>query len=202
MLRRLLSFLIVIVFVLVACATKGRVIRRDFYYYRVKKGDTLSGIAKRFGVPTYSIVKINGIKNPNLIKVGQVLKIPARVRIRRFSWPVRGKVVRGFGLKDGVRNTGIDIKVKPGTPVRASSSGRVVFAGRVGEYGNVVIIDHGKGYKTVYGYLEKMLVRKGQFVKRGQVIGYSGYDLSTMEAVLHFEVRIWGRPRDPITFLD
>ncbi len=202
MLRKIFSFLIIVVFVLVACATKGRVIRKDFCYYKVKRGDTLSSIARRFGVPTYSIVKINGIKNPDLIRVGQVLKIPTKVRIRRFLWPVRGKVVRGFGLRDGVRNTGIDIRVKPGTPVRASSSGKVVFAGRVGEYGNVVIIDHGKGYKTVYGYLERIVVKKGQPVRKGQVIGYSGYDLSTMEAVLHFEVRIGGRPRDPITFLD
>jgi murein DD-endopeptidase MepM/ murein hydrolase activator NlpD len=115
-------------------------------------------------------------------------------------WPVNGPVVSGFGMRWGRLHAGIDIAVGYGTPIHASASGRVIFAGWMGGYGNFVIIDHGGGISTGYAHQSSIAVGGGT-VSQGQVIGYVGCTGHCFGPHLHFEVRINGTPVDPLGYL-
>ncbi len=95
---------------------------------------------------------------------------------------------------------GIDISAPRGTPVYASAEGQVRFAGINGGYGRMVILDHKYGYRTGYGHLQKIFVRKGQIVKRGEKIGEVGNTGISTGPHLHYEVRFNGKPINPRPF--
>ena len=121
-----------------------------------------------------------------------------------FTWPVHGRVIWEFGVREGgERNDGINIAVREGEPIRAAGDGTVTYEGdELKNYGNLVLIKHDNGYATVYAHAESFIVSKGQHVARGQVIGYGGStgDVSTPQ--LHFEIRRGARePVDPRTLL-
>ena len=118
-----------------------------------------------------------------------------------FIWPVNGPVTSGFGWRWGRLHEGIDIGVGYGTPIRAAAAGRVVYAGWMSGYGNLVAIDHGGGVSTAYGHQEQVAVSYGQHVDLGQVIGYVGCTGHCFGPHLHFEVRINGSPVDPLGYL-
>ena len=115
-------------------------------------------------------------------------------------WPVSGPVVSPFGMRWGRLHAGIDIGVGYGTPIHASASGTVIFAGWMGGYGNFVIIDHGGGLSTGYAHQSSIAVGGGS-VSQGQVIGYVGCTGHCFGPHLHFEVRINGTPVDPLGYL-
>ncbi len=121
---------------------------------------------------------------------------------KRFIWPVRGKIVEKFGVivdpryGTKINNPGIDIKSSPGAEVIASRDGVVVYAGNFISYRGVVIIEHGSVY-TVYARLRKILVKEGQVVSQGEVIG----QLSMKNPILHFEIRVNGRAVNPLKYL-
>lgn len=118
-----------------------------------------------------------------------------------FHWPAPGEITSTFGPRWGTWHPGIDIANRPGTPVVAADSGTVVRAGWNGSYGLCVEIDHGGGrIVTLYGHLARAVVQPGQQVAKGQVIGYMGDTGYATGPHLHFEVRIDGRPVDPIRF--
>ncbi len=108
-----------------------------------------------------------------------------------FLRPVGGKIISGYGSKsDGLHNDGINIKAVRGEPVRAAQSGQVVYVGNaIDGYGNLILIRHVGGYVTAYAHLDKALVKKGDKVKRGQVIGKVGSTGHVSEPQLHFEIR-------------
>ena len=116
-------------------------------------------------------------------------------------WPVSGPVVSPFGMRWGRMHEGIDIAVGYGTPIHAAASGRVVYAGWMSGYGNLVAIDHGNGLSTAYGHQSRIAVSNGQTVSQGQVIGYVGCTGHCFGPHLHFEVRINGTPVDPMGYL-
>jgi murein DD-endopeptidase MepM/ murein hydrolase activator NlpD len=116
-------------------------------------------------------------------------------------WPVNGPVVSPFGMRWGRMHEGIDIAVGYGTPIQAAASGRVVYAGWMSGYGNLVAIDHGRGLSTAYGHQSRIAVSNGQTVSQGQVIGYVGCTGHCFGPHLHFEVRINGSPVDPMGYL-
>ena len=118
-----------------------------------------------------------------------------------FIWPVNGPVTSGFGMRWGRMHEGIDIGVPAGTPIHAAASGRVVYAGWMGGYGNLVAIDHGGGLSTAYGHQSSIAVGNGQIVTQGQVIGYVGCTGHCFGDHLHFEVRINGSAVDPLGYL-
>jgi murein DD-endopeptidase MepM/ murein hydrolase activator NlpD len=118
-----------------------------------------------------------------------------------FIWPVNGPVTSGFGERWGRMHEGIDIGVGYGTPIHAAASGRVVYAGWMDGYGNLVAIDHGRGISTAYGHQSSIAVGNGQTVSQGQVIGYVGCTGHCFGPHLHFEVRINGAPVDPLGYL-
>jgi murein DD-endopeptidase MepM/ murein hydrolase activator NlpD len=118
-----------------------------------------------------------------------------------FIWPVNGPVTSGFGMRWGRMHEGIDIGVPAGTPIHAAASGRVVYSGWMGGYGNLVAIDHGRGLSTAYGHQSSVAVGNGQIVAQGQVIGYVGCTGHCFGDHLHFEVRVNGSAVDPLGYL-
>jgi lipoprotein NlpD len=116
----------------------------------------------------------------------------------RLSWPAKGKVVEDF--IDG-KNKGIDIAGRLGDPVQAASDGRVVYAGNsLRGYGNLVIVKHDNTYLTAYAHNRNLLVKEGDSVRKGQTIAEMG-DTDANSVRLHFELRVNGKPVDPLPFL-
>jgi murein DD-endopeptidase MepM/ murein hydrolase activator NlpD len=98
-------------------------------------------------------------------------------------------------------HTGVDFGAGSGTPIRAAADGEVAFAGARGGYGNATILDHGGSLATLYAHQSAILVRPGQAVRRGQVIGRVGSTGYSTGPHLHFEVRVAGTPVDPRRYL-
>jgi len=120
----------------------------------------------------------------------------------RMSWPVNGKIVSAYGTSGGQKNDGIDIAAAKGTPVKAAEGGKVVYAGgEVAKMGNLLLIEHPGGYITAYGNNEELLAKKGDTVKKGQVIAKVGNSGGSANPQLHFEVRRSGKTIDPTTVL-
>lgn len=99
------------------------------------------------------------------------------------------------------QHTGIDIASPHGSPVTTAGAGEVIFAGWMRGYGQVIIIDHGSGYATVYAHMSKILVDDGAAVKKGALIGRVGQTGVATGPHLHFEVRVKGVARDPLNYL-
>ena len=116
-------------------------------------------------------------------------------------WPVNGPVTSPFGMRWGRMHEGIDIGVGSGTPIHAAAAGVVVWAGWLGGYGNLVVVDHGGGLSTAYGHQEQIAVSYGQHVAQGDVLGYVGCTGHCFGPHLHFEVRINGSAVDPLGYL-
>jgi len=116
-------------------------------------------------------------------------------------WPVSGPVTSGFGWRWGRMHEGIDIAVPTGTPVVAAASGRVIVAGWMGGYGNLVVVDHGGGLATAYGHNSSFAVGSGSTVSQGQTIAYAGSTGNSTGPHVHFEVRVNGSPVDPLGYL-
>ncbi len=124
----------------------------------------------------------------------------------RFVRPVPGPITSGFGMRMHPilhyrrMHTGVDMRASYGTPIKAAAAGMVVYAGWRGGYGKCVIIDHGSGIATLYAHMSRISVRRGQVVKAGQIIGRVGSTGLSTGPHLHFEVRKFGRPVDPLSF--
>ena len=119
-----------------------------------------------------------------------------------FRWPVHGRVIARFGESPNGQNDGIDVAVPQGTPVKAADDGVVAYAGNeLKGYGNLVLIRHGNGYVTAYAHASEILVKRGETVKRGQVIAKSGETGNVKAPELHFEIRKGATPVDPTQFL-
>ncbi len=124
----------------------------------------------------------------------------AGVGVARWQWPAEGRIIRRFDPKTPGKK-GIAIGGRTGAPVRAAAAGRVVYAGSglVG-YGRLIIIKHNKVYLSAYGHNREILVREGDQVHAGQVIARMGSS-GTRRTMLHFEIRRYGKPVDPLRYL-
>lgn len=120
-----------------------------------------------------------------------------------MRWPVRGKVISNFGAKpNGLKNEGINISVPEGTSIRAAEGGVVAYAGNeLKGYGNLVLIRHEGGYVTAYAHAKELFVKRGDTVKRGDVIAKAGQTGSVSSPQLHFEVRKGATALDPLKYL-
>ena len=119
-----------------------------------------------------------------------------------FIWPVPAKTITSrYGRRNGRPHEGIDIRARRGTRIRAAESGKVIHAGWLGDYGKVVIIKHAGHYRTVYAHADKIYVKRGQFVDKGQRIAAVGTTGKSTGPHLHFEVRRGETPRDPMRYL-
>ena len=121
-----------------------------------------------------------------------------------FRWPVRGKVITTYGAKtNGKSNDGINLAVPEGTPVKAAEDGVVAYSGNeLKGYGNLVLVRHSNGYVTAYAHASELLVKRGDTIKRGQVIAKSGQSGEVGSPQLHFEIRKGSAPVDPLQFLN
>src|SRR3954452_1472776 len=121
-----------------------------------------------------------------------------------FRWPVRGKVVTSYGAKtNGKSNDGITLAVPEGTPVKAAEDGVVAYSGNeLKGYGNLVLVRHSNGYVTAYAHASELMVKRGDTIKRGQVIAKSGQSGEVASPQLHFEIRKGSSPVDPLQFLN
>lgn len=242
---------LVVTFVLLGCAKRGQLAPVDDHviggnrnaaalmpgaenagkpgYYTVRSGDTLIRISMDNGQSLRDIIRWNKLDNPNLIEVGQVLRVvpqPTEVSATRSSTSnasavaTPGKTVasapdameeslsfqwpaRGNLLAsfDEAKNKGFDIAGKAGDPVLASADGRVVYAGSgLRGYGNLIILKHNNTYLTAYAHNQSLLVKDDQVVKRGQKIAEMGSS-DADQVKLHFEIRRQGKPVDPAKYL-
>jgi len=205
-------------------------------YYKVKRGDALYKVANKFDVSMKRLITANNLKKPYGLEIGQQLKIPhlsdykktaaSKSKIAKktssqksskkakkksyklstpskFSWPTRGKIISSFGAKSGkIHNDGINIAAREGASVKAAASGEVVYTGNgLKGYGNLIILKHGGGYLTAYAHNKKFEVEKGDYVKKGQLIGYVGSTGNVSRSQLHFAIRKGKNPVNPLKYL-
>lgn len=153
--------------------------------------------------------QVGGLKDETLTKLGMTeeqLKNTKRTKsdLHVLYLPPLSKVTSPYGVrldpftKKIAFHGGIDFKAKKGSEVNAALNGTVEYAGRKGLYGNVVILKHKKGYKTLYAHLHKPLVKKGQKVTRKDVIGLAGSTGRSTGPHLHFELHHKGKKKDPL----
>ncbi|MBR1600739.1 MAG: M23 family metallopeptidase [Alphaproteobacteria bacterium] len=128
---------------------------------------------------------------------------PASSRKTKFMWPVNGTVISGFGnLGKGRKNDGINIKATLGTTVKSADGGIVAYAGNeLKGFGNLILIKHTDGWITAYAHNDKLLVKKGQKVVRGEKIATVGSSGSVTVPQLHFEVRAGKKAVNPRSYL-
>lgn len=133
----------------------------------------------------------------------QAAEVDAAPPMGSMRWPVKGKIISEYGAKpNGLKNEGINIAVPEGTGVRAAESGVVAYAGNeLKGYGNLVLIRHEGGWVTAYAHAKELFVKRGDIVKRGDVIAKAGQTGSVSSPQLHFEVRKGATAMDPLKFL-
>jgi murein DD-endopeptidase MepM/ murein hydrolase activator NlpD len=117
-----------------------------------------------------------------------------------FLWPVRGRVIADFGSSSGgQRNDGLNIVAPSGTPILAAADGTVSYSGNeVRSYGNLMLVRHDSGYVTAYAHADHFVVGKGEYVSKGQIIGYVGNTGDVDAPQLHFELRKGMRGEQPV----
>jgi murein DD-endopeptidase MepM/ murein hydrolase activator NlpD len=126
---------------------------------------------------------------------------PAPSSGARLMWPVSGSVVSGFGPRGGRLHEGIDIPAPTGTPVLAAAAGTVIYAGWLGGYGLLVVVDHGGGLSTAYAHNSSITVSVGQSVAQGGAVALVGSTGNSSGPHVHFEVRVNGSAVDPLGYL-
>src|SRR5664280_1398904 len=120
-----------------------------------------------------------------------------------FRWPVKGRIIAGFGPRpNGAQNDGINLAVPEGTPIKAADDGVVAYAGNeLKGYGNLILIRHANGFVSAYANASELLVKRGDTIKRGQVIAHAGQTGNVTSPQLHFEIRKGSTPVDPTKYL-
>jgi len=196
----------------------------------VKSGENLYRIGKAYGVDYHELAQANDIRDADRIEIGQLLIVPnatrelpvemitpTRAREDKpdatelppdrspFIWPVDthvgGGVSSSFGPRGETHHDGIDIAAPIGTPVRAARGGRVLYSDELRGYGNLLIIEHGDGYATVYAHNRANLVKTGAVVRQGEVVAEVGETGDSSQPNLHFEVRQQNVARNPVYYL-
>jgi murein DD-endopeptidase MepM/ murein hydrolase activator NlpD len=121
-----------------------------------------------------------------------------------FRWPVRGRIIAGFGPKpNGQQNDGINLSVPEGTPIKAAEDGVVAYAGNeLKGYGNLVLVRHPNGFVTAYAHASELMVKRGDTIKRGQTIAKAGQTGTVTSPQVHFEIRKGSSPVDPTQYLN
>lgn len=199
--------------------------------HTVKSGDTLSGIAQKYDVLSKDITEFNRLESGDKLSIGDKLVIPdgyieptpppSRSVIARqpeegtaaddgptpppsgdtgvgMVWPTTTRHISQY-FRWG--HTGIDVDNRAKPPVYAAAAGTIEFAGWLGGYGNLIIVNHGNGLQTYYAHLEKFYASKGQAVAKGAAIAKMGSTGRSTGPHVHFEVRRYGRPINPLGML-
>jgi murein DD-endopeptidase MepM/ murein hydrolase activator NlpD len=120
-----------------------------------------------------------------------------------FRWPVRGRIIGGFGTKpNGEKNDGINLAVPEGTAVKAAEAGTVIYAGNELEgYGNLILIRHADGWVSAYANNKDLAVKRGDKVRRGETVAHAGMSGAVSSPQVHFELRKGAKPVNPLDYL-
>jgi len=202
--------------------------QRQGVYHVVEKHQTLYRICKTYGVDIKEVASLNQIIDPSKIQTGQTIFVPGAEKVLKveiymddvvaeqdkkerekvahkrlnFMWPIEGKISDAFDDSENKRHQGIDISSPLGTPIKASSSGIVIYSSNtIKGYGNLIILRHSEEFVTVYAHNYVNLVEEGSWVEGGQIIGKVGQTGRATGPHLHFEIRKNNKAVDPILFL-
>jgi murein DD-endopeptidase MepM/ murein hydrolase activator NlpD len=219
----IISLMLILLLSHIFCTTVGPVKFKGYYgvYHVVKPQQTLYRICLTYKVPVDIVSRLNRISDSSQISVGQKIFIPGASRVLMVkvinsssssptrtsgnhsysNLPANGTINSKFGWRNGRQHTGVDIGNSFNTPVRAIMKGIVTFAGRMSDYGLVVIIEHPNGWLTYYAHNAENLVRKGQYVRENYVVAKMGNSGNATGVHVHFELRINGNPVDPLKHL-
>jgi murein DD-endopeptidase MepM/ murein hydrolase activator NlpD len=192
-------------------------------YHVVKAGQGLADIARAYGITLGAVLTANRIKGDKDLSPEDILFLPGAVYLTRqdirwitlasletqkgFLKPTTGRFADGFGERIHpithklTFHEGLDLAPGWRARVVATQDGRVSFAGIRAGYGRLVILDHGSGLTSWYAHLDEILVKVGQEVRRGELIGKVGKTGRVTGPHLHFEVRLNGKPRNPLLYL-
>lgn len=198
--------------------------------HKVKRGENLFRIGKKYGISFIDIMALNDMKKPQDLQAGMRLRVPVAGEsvstfeqeeaisfttaeknklVKKYSktkgliWPVRGRVIKTYGKGGhGISNTGINISAPTGKEVLAAENGTVIYADDgLESYGNLVLLRHRRGYVTAYGHTGQLLVKRGEKVAKGQIIATVGQTGNVDKPQLHFEVRRNARAVNPQSLL-
>lgn len=205
--------------------SQGRMIylpREPEVNYVLQAGDNLWNIAKKYRINVNYLISYNKLLNPDKLKIGQVVHIPAgsyeeteSIRLAEekpvlkvasrylsgFFMPVIGVISSGYGSRKSGFHHGTDIAAETGTPIKAIKSGEVIFAGWRPIYGYCVTIDHGDEVESVYGHCSKLFVKKGQRVIGGQIIAKVGSTGRSTGPHLHLEIHVGDKTVNPMRYV-
>lgn len=212
-----------------ACASPGKykpvkkAPGRDFggVYHFVEKGQTLWRISRAYGVDLETVQWVNNIDDVTSIPIGKKLFIPGADKVLKvvpyrpgeadpliaapainFLWPLKGTISSGFGPRRNKDHHGVDLPAPMGTKFVASAGGKVAYSGQgMKGYGRVIVLKHTGDLSTVYAHNSTNLVRMGDRVVKGQVIGRVGKTGWATGPHLHFEIRKRGVARNPLSYL-
>jgi murein DD-endopeptidase MepM/ murein hydrolase activator NlpD len=146
--------------------------------------------------------EVTGEPKTRVANIGQ-LPAPEPMSGNSFRWPVKGRVIAGFGSKpDGGHNDGVNLAVPQGTSVKAAENGVVAYAGNeLKGYGNLVLVRHANNWVSAYAHNDEILVKRGDKVRRGEIIAKAGATGSVSSPQVHFELRKGSRPVDPTKYM-
>lgn len=180
--------------------------------YTVKDGETSIGVASKHGMSFSQLIALNNINEPFSLYRGQKLKVIQLKPIKKLkssphrssfklNWPVEGKVVESFGRQvNGKHTDGIKISIAKNSYIKSARKGKVVYVGNeIGSYGNLIIIQHGTLFSS-YGHLDKIKIKKGDYIESGQIIGYINKKKSKI-SFLYFSLRDGNNPINPMRYL-
>ncbi len=196
---------------------------RDAIFHVVRQGQGLADISRAYGIPLKEVLKANHKKGDQDIKPGEVLILPGAAYLSRsdvrwislvslqvqkgFLKPTTGRFADGFGMRRHpitgkmAFHSGLDLAPGWHARVVASQDGQAIFTGIKAGYGRVIVLDHGGGLTSWYAHLDEILLKNGQFVKRGELIGKVGQTGKVTGPHLHFEIRLNGKPQNPLLYL-
>lgn len=196
---------------------------KDGIFHIVRSGQGLSDIARAYSISLGDVLKANRITDDSKLHPGKILFLPnaSYLTQRDVKWlalaslatqkgflkPTTGRFADGFGNRIHpfthkiVFHEGLDLAPGWGSKVVASQDGCVTFVGIKAKYGRLIILDHGAGLTSRYAHLDEILVKSGQQVKRGELIGKVGNTGRVTGPHLHFEIRLNGIPQNPLLYL-
>lgn len=200
--------------------------------YIVKSGDNLSNIAKKNDMTLSEIAKLNNLKKPYNIRVGQKLKVNKNIVVavedrkeqpieqktqpkkeivissskkkNSFIWPVKGNIISSFGNKsNGLYNDGINISAPSGTNFKSTEDGVVAYVGNeLRGYGTIILIKHNNNWISAYAHCGSVKVSKGDRVQKGDILGTVGQTGNVSTPQLYFSLRKGREAVDPLKYLE
>lgn len=196
---------------------------KDGVYHLVRSGQGLADISRAYEIPLRDVLIANQKRDDSDLRAGDVLYLPRASYLdqkdprwitlvgleaqKGFLKPTTGRFADGFGNRmhpishKVIFHEGLDLAPGFGSRVVAAQSGKVLFANLRAGYGRLIVLDHGAGLTSYYAHLDEILVKPNQWVKRGQLIGKVGKTGRVTGPHLHFEVRLYGKPQNPLLYL-